>query len=492
MNLGNRIRSGVKWLFIGSTGSQILQFLFGIALARLLVPADFGMIATIAVFTGFVGVLASGGMGQSLIRAKQADAADFHAVFTMQLALGVAIYAAFFAGAPLIARFFENPLYEPLLRVSALSFVLRPFSMIHVAWLNREMQFKKRSQVDLASSLLTGVVSVAMAAKGMGVWSLTISGLIGGLASNVMFAFATPLRPRFNFRGETIRKHAGFGLRITASDVIAHLREHSINLVLSKLSGPAFLGLFNKAESLARIPNRLITPPTGQAVFRAMSVVQDDLDRTKYLLYRTITLLMIYVFPLLVGLWWVAEQFVGVVYGEKWLPIVEPMRIIILGGVLRTVWIPCGVALNAQNRLNQMVVGEAIGLVVTISFVVVGLHWGLSGVAWAVVASTVFYVTYSYAMVCRVIPTRPLDLVKAAIPALVLNGFLFALLSLAHHVLASRTAAQPALYLMAMVAIGGVAYAMALLYFPIPAVRSEADRWKQRISRAFRIGRDGN
>ena len=206
MNLGNKIRSGVKWLFIGNTGSQVLQFLFGIALARLLVPADFGMIATISVFTGFVGVLASGGMGQSLIRSSRVEMTDFHVVFTLQLTLGVVIYAMFFIAAPLIAGFFGNPLYEPLLRVSALSFLMRPFSLIHVSWLNREMLFKKRSQIDLTSSLLTGVVSVAMAAKGMGVWSLTLAGLIGGLATAVMLAFVTPVRPRLNFSRETIRK----------------------------------------------------------------------------------------------------------------------------------------------------------------------------------------------------------------------------------------------------------------------------------------------
>jgi O-antigen/teichoic acid export membrane protein len=486
MSLGARIRSGVKWLFIGNTGSQILQFLFGIALARLLVPADFGMIATVSVFTGFVSAIASGGMGQSLIRAKEADTIDFHAVFTMQLALGVAIYATFFIVAPFIGQFFGNPLYGRLLRVSALIFVLRPFTMIHVAWLSREMQFKKRSLIALVSSLLVGSASVAMAAGGMGVWSLTISGLIGALASNAMYVFATPLRPRLRFNRESIRKHAGFGLKITASDVIAHLKEHSVNLVLSKLSGPAFLGLFNKAESLARMPNRLVAPPTGQAVFRAMSVVQDDLDRTRYMLYRTITLLMVYIFPFLVGLWWVAEQFVGVVYGDRWLPIVEPMRIIVLAGVPRTIWIPCGVTLNAQNRLAQMVVGEAIGLVLTIALVIGGLRWGLPGVAWATVASSVFYAGYSYGMVCRAISTGPVALIKAAIPALVLNAFLFAILASAHHAMAPHIAGQPALYLSAMALIGGIAYTLALLFFPIPALRSEADRWKGLIAGAFR------
>jgi len=492
MNLGQRIRGGVKWLFIGNTGGQFLQFVFGIALARLLVPADFGMIVAISVFTGFVGVLASGGMGQSLIRAKEVDGADFNAVFTMQLMLGIAIYAGFFAVAPVISRFFENPLYTPLLRVSAVSFLLRPFSQIHISWLSREMNFRKRSQVDLATSLITGVASVAMAAKGLGVWSLTISGLIAGLASAAMLAFTTPLRPKFNFSRETIRKHAGFGFKITIGDMLAHLKEHSINLVLGKLEGPTFLGLFNKAESLARMPNRLIMPPTGQAVFRAISVVQDDLDQAKYILYRTMTLVMVYVFPFLVGLWWVAEQFVGVVYGEKWLPIVEPMRIIVLAGVMRTIWIPCGVTLNALNRVTPMVIGEAIGLVVSIALVVVGLRWGLSGVAWGIVASTVFYAVYAYAIVYRAIPTRLVDLLKAFVPGLVLNSFLFAVLAGAHQVLGTHAAGHPALYLVAMATLGGVAYGMAFLLFPIPALRTEAARWKQQIARAFGTRGTGN
>lgn len=489
MNLGRRIRHGVKWLFIGSTGSQALQFLFGIALARLLVPADFGMVATIAVFTGLVGTLTSGGMGQSLVRAKEAEPRDFYAVFTLQIALGIVVYAAFFLLAPGIARFLEHPLYAPLLRVSALSFLLRPFWMMHVSWLNREMQFKRRSQVELGSVVLGGFVSVAMAVAGLGVWSLVVSGLVGGLASITILTFTTPLRTRLSFSRDRIRRHAGFGFKITVGDVLAHLKEQGVNLVLSKLYGPAFLGLFNKAESLARMPNRLITPPTGQAVFRAMSVVQDDLDRTRYLLYRMITLLMVYVLPFLVGLWWVGEQFIGVVYGEKWLPAAEPMRIIVLAGVLRTVWIPCGVALKAQGRLTQLVVGEAIGLGLTIILVALGLHWGLVGVAWAIVASTAFYTVYSYAMVRRALPTRIGDLVRAAAPAILLNGLLFAVLAVAHLVLQANAVGHPAAVLGAMTAIGGIAYTVMFLFCPVPGLESEAARWKHQIASALRIRR---
>src|SRR5512137_860402 len=100
MNLGQSIRSGVKWLAFGKVGNRLFEFAFGVALARLLVPADFGMIATIQIFTGFVGMFTAGGMGQSLIRAKQVDPNDFTAVFTLQLGVGVLVYVAFFLSAP--------------------------------------------------------------------------------------------------------------------------------------------------------------------------------------------------------------------------------------------------------------------------------------------------------------------------------------------------------------------------------------------------------
>ena len=482
MTLGQRIRSGVAWLMFGNTGSQVLQFLFGIALARLLVPADFGMIATIQILTGLVSLVSSGGMGQSLIRAKRAEARDFDIVFTIQLALGVLICGGIFVVAPWFARFFDNPLYVELLAISALNFLLRPFALIRSAWLNREMNFKGAAAANLTTSVVSGTASVSMALAGMGVWSLSLGGLIAALTINLMLYRLTPLRLKLRFDAQVARQHSAFGFNMTVIDLLSHIRTESISLILSKLAGPAFLGLFNKAESLARMPNRMITPATGQVVFRALSKVADDIDQSKYIMYRTITLLSVYAFPFLVGLIWVAEPLIAVLYGEKWLPAAEAARIMAIAGFFLTSLRPCTVLLEAQNRLHQEMLVLAVSVVAGIAACVIGLRWGLTGVAWGILFMHFLALVITYAFVLKAIPTRISDLVRALGPALMLNGFLCLALAALHWFIADFKATAPFTYLATMTTVGGVVYVTAFLLLPIRALETETARWRARTS----------
>jgi len=482
MNLSQSIRTGVKWLIIGNTGGRMLEFAFGIILARLLVPADFGMIVTIQVFTGFVGMLTSGGMGQALVRAKEVDDNDFNAVFSLQLALGILVYMGFFLAAPWFAEFFENPLYEDLLQVSALSFLMRPFAYMHGSWLNREMDFKKRSIIGIISGVFTGISSVLMAWAGMGVWSLILSGLAGGLLRNILLARVTELRLRLHFDVSIMRTHGAYGSKIVANDILGNLKNQGLKLILSKLAGPAFLGLFNKADSLHRLPYWMFAQPVAQPVFRAMSKVQDDLDQTRYMFYRVITLLMVYILPFYVGLWWVAEPFIGVVYGEQWLPAAEPLRILALAGFFYIIARPCGVVLMAQNRLFQEMIAQAAILVVTLGSVYIGLQWGLEGVSWSVLGSQVFATIYLYILVYRTIPTRTMELVGAIAPGLKLNSLLFLVLALADFLTGDLVSTNPELYLLFMVVPGSLVYLAVFLFIPITALQSESARWRQKIN----------
>lgn len=481
MSVGQSIRSGVKWLMVGKVGNRFMEFAFGVVLARLLVPADFGMIATIAVFTGFVGMFTSGGMGQSLIRAKVADENDFTAVFTLQLGMGMLVYLFFFLAAPWIAHYFDNPLYKDLIRVSALSFLLRPFLTMRNAWLNREMKFKSRSIVDVSSGFVTGLSGIVLAWAGMGVWSLILSGLLAGLFKNIWLGRLTPLELRLNLSVSTMRKHSAYGFKVVANDFVSYMRTEIKSLLLSKLAGPAFLGLFNKAESMSRLPNQLMMSATMEPVFRAMSKAQDDLEQTRQLFYRTITLLTAYTTPIYVLLWWVAEPFIGVVYGEKWIQAGAPMGILATAGVFLNVIFPCGVVLAAQNKLGQEMLAQLINLLIVIAACYFGLAWGLEGVAWGIVLSHALMTIHFYWLVHRTLPTRIRELVGAVAPGLSLSTLQLGVLALTHFFLGDLKTTAPLLYLLAMSFCGGLFYVAAFLLIPIPALHTEAARWRQKL-----------
>ncbi len=491
MTVGQSIRSGVKWLAFGKIGNRLFEFAFGVALARLLVPADFGMIATVQIFTGFVGMFVAGGMGQSLIRAKEADENDFTAVFTAQLGVGVLVYLGFFLAAPYIARLFSDGLYTDLVRVSALSFLLRPFTGVRNAWLNRQMAFKSRTLVSVASGLAASASSVAFALLGMGVWSLMISGLLGALLGNLWLGRLTPLRLRLNPDRATIRKHAGYGAKIVGADFFNYVRAQTQTLIVSKLAGPSFLGLLNKAESMSRLPNQAIMSPTMEPLFRAMSQTQDDLDQVKYLYHRSITLLTAYTAPVYVLLWWIAEPFITVVYGAKWSAAGEPMGILTLTGYFLNVLFPSSVVLAVRNQLGREIVATAFNTVLLAAGCWIGLRSGLVGVAWGIVLAQAVLTAQLYGLVLRTIPARPAELWHAVAPGLLLAGLSFAFLALLDRLLGGWQATHPTAYLLAMAILGGCFAAGTFLFLPLRALQSESSRWRELATKRLRASIGG-
>lgn len=482
MSLPQSIRSSSKWLVSSNIVGQALQFAFGIALARLLVPADFGMIVTIQIFTGFVSLVASGGMGQALIRSKEASEKDFQVIFSMQLGIGVLVYACFFSIAPSFADWFGNPLYKDLLRISAISFVIRPFLNIHNIWLQREMRFREASMIGLAVNLISGVASISMAASDFGVWSLVLGGLLGSVVSYFLVFRLTPMHSRLFFDRQIAQKHSGFGFKIILNDLVSYMRRQTSNFIVTKMAGPAMVGLFNKGDSLARLPLDMISGPIYHPVFRAMSIEQDNPDRIKYLFFRMTTLLLLYTLPLYIGLWWLAKPFIVVVYGEHWADAAIPLQILAPLGLLCCIGHPCGAVLAATNRLGREAIIQGItwGMVALGCYLALAWGWGLAGVAYAIVLSQVYSTTHFYLLANQCYQATFNELIDAVGPALLLNGILVMVLFAVDMVLSAGSGEfSEAAYLVISTLTGGVAYALAFLYLPLQSLASESLRWKR-------------
>lgn len=500
MQLGSSIRTGTLWIFAGNISTRVFEFVFGIILARLLVPSDFGLLVTTQVFTGVAGFIAGGGMGQALIQAKEITPKDFHVVFTLQLAICCLIYCFFFFTAPLIAVWFENPIYINLLRLSALNFLIRPFNNIPSSKLSREMQFKAISIIGLINFIITSSISVALAWYHFGVWSLVYSGLFGSLFSATCLILYSRCYPRIAFDKRIAKKLGTYGIKFSINDIIEYLRNQTPNFFIGKFLGASAVGLFNKGDSLSAYPVRIIAGSSYQTIFRALSATQENIDQSKYIYLRTVTLVTVYTFPFYIGLFWLAEPFVVTVYGEKWRLASAPLQIFCISRLFGCIGNAGGAVLAARNLLGYEIKIQLIALFMAIA----GCWYGIQNnditlIALGLIPSAIFlYCAVSY-LALRAVQAKLLDLLLALIPATLMNASLAGVLGLSDYLLtllqkenlmvvlrfydyevSLRTITlSPEIYLITLSVTGGLFYAVMFLYCPIRSLEKESARWKK-------------
>lgn len=480
-NLGSSIRKGSAWLFVGNTGRQVLAFLFGIVLARLLVPEDFGTLLTIQVFTGLAGFVAGGGMGQALVRAQEASQQDYNIVFTLQLIIGCLIYTLFFLLAPWVAHWYNNPIYTDLLRVSALSFIFRPFVNLPGSMLQRQMRFKPQALVGIATLLVSNFVSVFMAVLGYGVWSLTWGGIAGAAVSAGLLIPIAKWRPRITLEFHRGRDIAGYGLLVSINDIVFYLRSQVSIFIISKTLGPASVGLYSKGESLARMPHGFITGSVYQVLFRALAAEQNNQDKCRYLYFRSIALVAVYATPFYVGILWLAEPFVRSVYGPKWVDAAGPLSILALAWPVWLMGNLSGNVLASRNWMHRELAVQIASLVITCLAVLIGISYGIRGVAWAIVGATALTAFYQYWLAVRCLAARLSGFFRAIVPAVILNSILSSALFLTDYLLPLAFRSNDFAYLSLMTLVGVTVYAISFLYLPLAPLEAEQQRWKRKL-----------
>lgn len=481
MSLGQTIRNGAAWLFVGNTTSQIITFAIGIVLARLLVPEDFGMLLSMQVFTGLAGFIAGGGMGQALVRAKEVSKQDYDIVFTLQFIIGCLIYTGFFFAAPLFATWYENPIYADLLRLSALSFIFRPLANLPSSILYRAMRYKEQVGVRIITQVIGSTTSVSMAYMDYGVWSLIFGGIAGSITNIFLLIPLAKWRPGFSREFRRGRDIARYGILVSANDIVSYLRNQASIFILSRTLGPASVGLYNKGESLARMPHSLITGPVYQVLFRAMAAEQDNLDKCRYLFFRSVALVAVYVTPIYIGLLWLAEPLIRGIYGEKWVEAAGPLLILAFAWPFWLMNNLSGAVLAANNWLGRELPVQVVTVIITVLGIIIALPYGIKGVAWAIVGVSIYPAFHLYWLAARSLRAQLMDFFRAITPAVLLNVLLVVSLYSVDQITPDSIRQNDLAYLAMMGITSGVLYVLSFLYLPIRSLHSERLRWKLKL-----------
>jgi O-antigen/teichoic acid export membrane protein len=424
-DLKQRTVTGVLWSAGASVTQQALNFTVTVVLARLLVPADFGLVATIAIFTGFVSLFVDFGLSAALIQRPSLTERHRSSAFWLNLAVGILLAALVAAVAPAIARFFHEPSLVALTLVASINFAIGSMGIVQSALLQRSMEFRRLGAIGICSTVLGGAVAIVMAAAGFGAWSL-IGQLVASTAARTLLLWVTSSwHPRPIVDRLAMRELWQYSSGIAGFNAVNYWARNADNLLIGKFVGSAGLGIYSRSYNLMLLPIQQISTVTSRVMFPALSRIQSDPDRVKRAYLRAVAIIALLSFPLLAGLFVVADPFVLALYGAKWADVIPVLQILCIAGLMQPVAATTGWLYQSQGRTDLLFRWGVVFSALLVGAFAIGIQWGAKGVATAYAVSTWLLLYPAFAIPGRLVRMRFREVAAA------LRGPLLAALAMA-------------------------------------------------------------
>jgi Membrane protein involved in the export of O-antigen and teichoic acid len=371
MSLKSSVITSLIWKFLERVGTQGVQFVVAIVLARLLAPADFGLIALVTVFVAIANVFVQSGLNTALIQKKNADNLDFSTVFYASLAIAVLLYGVLFVCAPLIADFYNGQTkLIPVVRVLGLMLLLGAVSSVQEAYVARNMMFKKLFYRSVGAIIPSGIFGVTLAYLGFGIWALVGQQLMNSSLMCIIMLFTVKWRPQLLFSFARFKGLFSFGWKLLCSALLDTCYRNIRDLVIGKLFSPADLGFYNRGSQFPQIIITNINLSIQSVLLPSLSTVQDDKPRLKSLARRSIKTSAFLILPMMAGLAAVAKPLTLVLLGEKWLPAVPFIQICCFSYAFWPIHTTNLSAINAVGRsdvfLKLEIIKKSYGLAVLV------------------------------------------------------------------------------------------------------------------------------
>ena len=321
------IISSLFWKFFERAGTQLIQFGVTIALARILVPEDFGLVALIAIFINVASVFVQSGLNTALIQKKNADDLDFSSVFWASLGIALATYTILFFAAPFIADFYSQPALTTIIRVLALTLFIDVFNSIQNAYVSRNMLFKKLFFRSIGAIIPSGILGVTLALCGYGIWALVGHQFCNAFLAVAIMWFTIPWRPSFKFSYTRFKSLFSYGWKLLLSSLIDVVYTNLRGLIIGKFFSPADLAYYNRGDTFPFLIINNINTAIGSVLLPSFAAVQNEISDLKRMMRRSIITSTFIISPMMIGLAVMAKQVVLLVLGEKWLPCVPFVQI---------------------------------------------------------------------------------------------------------------------------------------------------------------------
>jgi len=389
--------SGVYWSVVSRGGQVVLNIGITIILARLLSPREFGLIAMVTVITGFANVFPELGFSAALVQKQDIRPEHLASVFWLNLASGSLLMVAFMVAAPLVADFYGEPLLVPLTMFISTNFLINSFKIVQHTIMTKSLDFRTLSIVEIASTGIAGMIATVMAYTGFGVWSLAVQSVAGSMITAMLMWKLSDWRPDFTFNWTMVKDLLGFSANLLGTRMLHYWLRRIDNLLIGRFLGTAELGIYTRAYQLLLFPLNSIKQVITQVLFPSFSIIQDDKAKVKRLSLKAASVIALFVYPMMSGLFVTAVPFVVTLFGSQWVEMIPILRIFCLLALSQSVTFPA-VLYMSQGRTDLNFKVKLFTGTNVIFGIVVGLHWGITGVAigYAIASTINFYPNFFF------------------------------------------------------------------------------------------------
>ena len=365
------IIQSLLWKFLERGGTQGIQFILQLVLARLLTPKDYGTVALVTVFIAISTVFVQSGFNSALIQKKEIDEEDISSVFYISLFIAIIIYLVLWIVAPIIANFYRILELTSIVRVMGLVLFLDTFNSIQNAIVSRNMEFKKLFYSSLGAIIISGVLGAILAYRGLGVWSLVCQQLMNQFSICIILWFTVKWRPKLLFSIKKVKKLFSFGGKLLCSSLIDTIYRELVNLIVGKVYSPAMLGYYNRGDQFPKVIVSNFNGSIQSVIFPVLASIQHDNVRVKEIMRRAIMMSSYIIFPMMIGLIVISESMVKLVLTEKWLPCIPYLRVFCISYTLWPIHTANLQAINAIGRSDIFLKLEVIKKVVGVSIILI-------------------------------------------------------------------------------------------------------------------------
>lgn len=373
-SLKDQAKIGFFWAFCERFGVQSMQLIIFVVLARILSPETFGLMGLIAIFITISQELVDSGFGLALIQSKYVDDIDYSSIFFINLIVSSIIFSLLFLSAPLIASFYGESILINLTRVLGLKFIISSFSLVQVAKLTRDVEFKKLMIAKVPSTLISGVVGIGMAYYGYGVWSLIGQQLSDSLAYSIQVWIQSKWKPIFVIDWKKVKKLFSYGSKLMVSGLVFASYRNLFEIFIGKYYSTTQVGYYSQSDRVKQIPVLNVSQVIARVTFPVLSRLQDDDERLKQSYKLLIRNVLFVIAPVMIGSIFIAENLFRFVLTEKWLPAVPIFQILCIDGILYPLHVYNLNVLKVKGKSDLYLKMESTRLVISII--------GLFSVAW--------------------------------------------------------------------------------------------------------------